>query len=169
MLDFERRKEKNIFNSLLQREESVITTEQSKSLYDISIKNENKIKKLEKDMSIIKPQIYDILNMLNLNNESLRLNNNIYKDNSNNNFTILRNELLDYINQEIKKQLKENIPFINNQLVYNNNDNKDLFFFDNNNNNLNRELPEHDSSLTTIELNKTNNINNNKEYIDRNY
>ena len=168
MIDFERRKEKNIFNSLVQREESILSTEQSKLLYEITIKNDNKIKKLEKDINIIKPQIYDIYDILNqLKNGSLN-NDIIYKEEKMYNFNdinILKNELLDYINIEIKKQLKEHFKPMNNQNI-NNNDcinnkniskkkrNKDVFNYEDSIKNINKQLLEHKNSIISLELNK---------------
>ena len=112
--------ESNYFDLLLHKIISVLSIKlriqhETPDILDSVLKKEisNRIKQVKKDIQqtwikigiVVTPscdyaQKYDILNALNLNNEALSLNNNnIYKDNSNNNFITLRNELIDYINQ----------------------------------------------------------------------
>ena len=100
MIDFERRKEKNIFNNGNKREESILTTEQTKILYDI---NDNQIKKIWKEINLIKCQIFDIVNKNN--NESIKEedSNNIILDEKrhlNGINKTFKDEILDYINKE---------------------------------------------------------------------
>ena len=124
MIDFERRKEKNIFNPIIQNEESNLTTEQSKNLYNTTIKNENYIKLIGKEINKLKSQICDIFNIINdqrIENDE----NNINKKENNYNLNIngIKKEIYDYINKEIKIQLKENIKLLLNE-YFNDNSNK---------------------------------------------
>ena len=112
MIDFESRKEKNIFNSILQRDESILNTEQTKILNEISNKYDIQIHNIWQEINKLQNQIYDILNQKK--NGSLNVeykNKNIQKDEKMSIFDLnnIKNELFDYINKEIKIQLKENI------------------------------------------------------------
>lgn len=133
MIDFERRKEKNILNPLIQKEDSILTTEQTKILYDMAIRNENQIKKIEKDINILKYQIYDILN--NYNKEYL------HKKEEN-----IKDELYNYINKEIKIQIKEQF-----KLFTTNNINSEI-----NINNINKQLINQENSIVSLNANKIN-------------
>ena len=137
-MDFERRKEKNIFNPITQNEE-ILTTEQSKNLYNITIKNENNINIIGKEINKLKCQIYDILNTINkqtIDNDY----NNINKNGNNCNIDIksLKDEIYDYINKEIKIQLKENIKSILNEYI--NNSEININLNENEINNRNKQL-----------------------------
>ena len=78
MIDFETRKEKNIFNSIIQREDPILTTEQTNIINDISIKNDNQIKNIWNEINNLKYQISNILNQINktsLGSEDNNINN----------------------------------------------------------------------------------------------
>ena len=160
MIDFERRKEKNIFNPIIQNEESNLTTEQSKNLYNTTIKNENYIKLLGKEINKLKSQIYDIFNIISeqrIENEE----NNINKKENNYNLDIngIKNEIYDYINQQIKIQLKENIKLLLNE-----------YFNDNSNKNDERNKTMHllNQKKHSMKFNKTNKTEFNEQLINPN-
>ena len=106
MLEFEKRKEKNVLNSQLRQEETLLNTEQSKFLYEITFTNTNQIKDLQNEIHILKSQMCDILNMFNdksiLNkvknksNKYLSKKEEKYDD---------KDEILEYINKEVTNQL----------------------------------------------------------------
>ena len=128
MIDFESRKEKNIFNTIMQRDESTLNTEHTNILNDISTKYDIQIDNIWKEISKLQFQIFDIVNQMkngSLNNEN---NNKNLKDEKIPNLDLnnIKNELFDYINKEIKIQLKENIEIVSlkknlNQSNYNSN------------------------------------------------
>ena len=160
MIDFERRKEKNIFNNGNKREESILTTEQTKILYDI---NDNQIKKIWKEINLIKCQIFDIVNKNN--NESIKEedSNNIILDEKrhlNGINKTFKDEILDYINKEIKKQLNNNNSnnySVNNKLSsINYNNNNILFEQEKEIQNINEKLLNHESYISSLNLNKLN-------------
>jgi len=160
MIDFERRKEKNIFNNGNKREESILTTEQTKILYDI---NDNQIKKIWKEINLIKCQIFNIVNKNN--NESIKEedSNNIILDEKrhlNGINKTFKDEILDYINKEIKKQLNNNNSnnySINNKLSsINYNNNNILFEQEKEIQNINEKLLNHESYISSLNLNKLN-------------
>ena len=117
MIDFEKRKEKNVLNSQIRQEEYLLTTEQSKFMYDITINNNNQIKDIQKEIHILKTQICDILNIFN---DKTLLN----KIKSKNTKNLLKeekkieddNNLVEFINKEIKVQINENLEILNNKL-----------------------------------------------------
>jgi len=117
MIDFEKRKEKNVLNPQIRQEEYLLTTEQSKFMYDITINNNNQIKDIQKEIHILKTQMCDILNILN----DKTLLNKINNKNTKNSFKEEKkieddNNLVEYINKEIKVQLNENMEILNNKL-----------------------------------------------------
>ena len=117
MIDFEKRKEKNVLNSQIRQEEYLLTTEQSKFMYDITINNNNQIKDIQKEIHILKTQMCDILNIFN---DKTLLN----KIKSKNTKNLLKeekkieddNNLVEFINKEIKVQINENLEILNNKL-----------------------------------------------------
>ena len=160
MIDFERRKEKNIFNPIIQNEESNLTTEQSKNLYNTTIKNENYIKLIGKEINKLKSQICDIFNIINdqrIENDE----NNINKKENNYNLNIngIKKEIYDYINKEIKIQLKENIKLLLNE-----------YFNDNSNKNDERNKTMHllNQKKHSMKFNKTNKTEFNEQLINPN-
>ena len=117
MIDFEKRKEKNVLNPQIRQEEYLLTTEQSKFIYDITINNNNQIKDIQKEIHILKTQMCDILNIFN----DKTLLNKIKNKNTKNSFKEEKkieddNNLVQYINKEIKIQLNENMEILNNKL-----------------------------------------------------
>ena len=182
MIDFETRKEKNIFNSIIQREDPILTTEQTNIINDISIKNDNQIKNIWNEINNLKYQISNILNQINktsLGSEDNNINN---KENNN----IIKDDLFDYINKEIKKQLKENIKLLLiknnlNQSTNNNNKINDLKININHNNlnyqnenirrdkqALNNEINISSLKLNKIDINQLNQFNNQNINIENN-
>ena len=179
MIDFEARKEKNIFNSISQREDPILTTEQTKIINDISIKNNNQIKNIWNEINNLKFQISNILKRINRESLGQENNSNILNKEKNNN--IIKEELFDYINKEIKILLKENIkllPFnynlnqsanyINNDLNQKNNINHNIKNRNNENENkkknyqgLNNEISITSSKLNMSQFNDQNDLINN--------
>ena len=101
MQDFQRKKDSFLlFNSMTQRDNSFINTEQSKNLYDFVLKHDNQIKRLDNDVSNIKSQLLDIkmkLPINSLNNTSLNNFLSYDENNINNIFKIkedIKNELM---------------------------------------------------------------------------
>ena len=117
MIDFEKRKENNVLNSQIRQEEYLLTTEQSKFIYDITINNNNQIKDIQKEIHILKTQMCDILNIFNdktlLNKIKNKNAKNAYKEEKK-----IEDDknLVEYINKEIKVQLNENMNVLNNKL-----------------------------------------------------
>ena len=72
MQDFQRKKDSFIlFNSLSQRDNSFINTEQSKNLYDFVLKQDNQIKRMENEISSLKSQLIDIKMKFPLNSHNI--------------------------------------------------------------------------------------------------
>ena len=118
MIEFENRKEKNILNPQSHQEETVLNTEHSKFLYEISIKNDNQIKEITKEIQILKNQMCDILNIFNnkplLNKYKNKLNNNKLKEKEDD--WNKKEKIMEYINNEVKTQINENFEVLNNNL-----------------------------------------------------
>ena len=118
MIEFENRKEKNILNPQNHQEETVLNTEHSKFLYELSIKNDNQIKEITKEIQILKNQMCDILNIFNnkplLNKYKNKLNNNKLKEKEDD--WSKKEKIMEYINNEVKTQINENFEVLNNNL-----------------------------------------------------
>ena len=161
MLDFELRKEKNIFNPIIEKDEPILTTEQSKFINNISIKSDNEIKNIRKEINQLKCQIYDILNLINTAPLSYDDQNSInkYEKIDNLNINNIKIELFDYINKEVKNQIKENIQLlsINNYLNKSTNNLNYKRNINNENNNLNNHiLNESEYNISSSKFNKIN-------------
>ena len=124
MQDFQRKKESFLlFNSMSQRDNSFIYTEQSKNLYDFVLKHDNQIKRIENDISNIKSQLLDIKMKFPLNSQNITSNNNILSFNENNTNNTYLNKLI-----EIKEDIKNDImKDINNILITQKNEMKENF------------------------------------------
>ena len=124
MQDFQRKKESFLlFNSMSQRDNSFIYTEQSKNLYDFVLKHDNQIKRIENDISNIKSQLLDIKMKFPLNSQNITSNNNILSFNENNTNNSYLNKII-----EIKEDIKNDImKDINNILITQKNEMKENF------------------------------------------
>ena len=153
MIDFEKRKEKNVLNSKIHQEECLLNTEQSKFIYEISINNNNQIKDIQKEIHILKTQMCDILNIFN--NKSI-----INKFKNKNNKTFVKeekkiedeNNLLEYINKEVKIQLNNKMDVLNDKLnIFNDNYKLEL---DNEIEIMKNELLNHEKLIMSLKNNK---------------
>ena len=128
MIEFESRKEKNIFNSTIKGDESILNTEQTKIVNEISTKYDIQINNIYAEINKLQYQIYDIINQMNNGSLNDEYNNNGNKNEKMSKFDLnnMKNELFDYINKEIKIQLKEKIELFSlkknlNESTYNSN------------------------------------------------
>ena len=165
MIDFEKRKEKNILNSQMRQEETLLNTEQSKFLYEITFSNTNQIKDLQKDINILKTQMCDILNIFNdktilnkLKNKSKKY---LFKKEEKHEE---KDELLKSINKEITNQLNENIELLNNKLVLFTNEYKSEL--ENEINQIKNELMNHDKLLISLKNDKLDKVYFNENILD---
>ena len=167
MIDFEKRKEKNILNSQLRQEETLLNTEQSKFLYEITFNNSNQIKDIQKEIQILKMQMCDILNIFNdksLLNESRYKNSNSKSSFKKEKNSEEKNELKDFIINQINTQLKENFEMLNNKIILFNDEykselNKEI-------EKINNELLNHDKLLKILKNNKLDKIDFDKNISD---
>ena len=180
MQDFQRKKDSFLlFNSISQRDNSFIYTEQSKNLYDFVLKHDNQIKRIENDMSNFKSQIIDIKMKFPLNTQTNNNSNNILPndDNNMNNSYLnkiieikedIKNDLMKDINNLLiaqKNEMKENFENFKKEIeVYNeNNINKNKIFEINDNlETLNQQLIKKDMEKNDLEEVILNKINNDK-------
>ena len=180
MQDFQRKKDSFLlFNSISQRDNSFIYTEQSKNLYDFVLKHDNQIKRIENDMSNFKSQIIDIKMKFPLNTQTNNNSNNILSndDNNMNNSYLnkiieikedIKNDLMKDINNLLiaqKNEMKENFENFKKEIeVYNeNNINKNKIFEINDNlETLNQQLIKKDMEKNNLEEVILNKINNDK-------
>ena len=180
MQDFQRKKDSFLlFNSMSQRDNSYIYTEQSKNLYDFVLKHDNQIKRIENDMSNFKSQIIDIKMKFPLNTQTNNNSNNILSNDDNNvnnsylNKIIeikedIKNDLMKDINNLLiaqKNEMKENFENFKKEIeVYNeNNINKNKIFEINDNiETLNQQLIKKDMEKNNLEDVILNKINNDK-------
>ena len=180
MQDFQRKKDSFLlFNSMSQRDNSFIYTEQSKNLYDFVLKHDNQIKRIENDMSNFKSQIIDIKMKFPLNTQTNNNSNNILPndDNNMNNSYLnkiieikedIKNDLMKDINNLLiaqKNEMKENFENFKKEIeVYNeNNINKNKIFEINDNlETLNQQLIKKDMEKNNLEEVILNKINNDK-------
>ena len=180
MQDFQRKKDSFLlFNSMSQRDNSFIYTEQSKNLYDFVLKHDNQIKRIENDMSNFKSQIIDIKMKFPLNTQTNNNSNNILSndDNNMNNSYLnkiieikedIKNDLMKDINNLLiaqKNEMKENFENFKKEIeVYNeNNINKNKIFEINDNlETLNQQLIKKDMEKNNLEDVILNKINNDK-------
>lgn len=180
MQDFQRKKDSFLlFNSMSQRDNSYIYTEQSKNLYDFVLKHDNQIKRIENDMSNFKSQIIDIKMKFPLNTQTNNNSNNILPndDNNMNNSYLnkiieikedIKNDLMKDINNLLiaqKNEMKENFENFKKEIeVYNeNNINKNKIFEINDNlETLNQQLIKKDMEKNNLEEAILNKINNDK-------
>ena len=179
MQDFQRKKDSFLlFNSMSQRDNSYIYTEQSKNLYDFVLKHDNQIKRIENDMSNFKSQIIDIKMKFPLNTQTNNNSNNILSndDNNMNNSYLnkiieikedIKNDLMKDINNLLiaqKNEMKENFENFKKEIEYNeNNINKNKIFEINDNlETLNQQLIKKDMEKNNLEEVILNKINNDK-------
>ena len=165
MIDFEKRKEKNILNSQMRQEETLLNTEQSKFLYEITFSNTNQIKDLQKEIHILKTQMCDILNIFNdktiLNKLKNKSNKYLFKKEEKHEE---KDELLKSINKEITNQLNENIELLNNKLVLFTNEYKSEL--ENEINQIKNELVSHDKLLISLKNDKLDKVYFNENILD---
>ena len=184
MQDFQRKKDSFLlFNSMSQRDNSYIYTEQSKNLYDFVLKHDNQIKRIENDMSNFKSQIIDIKMKFPLNTQTNNNSNNILSndDNNMNNSYLnkiieikedIKNDIMKDINNLLiaqKNEMKENFENFKKEIeVYNeNNINKNKIFEINDNlETLNQQLIKKDMEKNNLEEVILNKINNDKKEVN---
>ena len=178
MQDFQRKKESFLlFNSMSQRDNSFIYTEQSKNLYDFVLKHDNQIKRIENEVTNLKSQILDIKMKFPVNSQTNVLSNNFlsYDENNTNNSYLnkiiqikedIKNDIIKDINNILiaqKKEAKENfenfkkeIQLLNEEKINNNK----ILEINDSLENLNQQLiqkEEEKSNLENVILNKINN------------
>jgi DNA repair exonuclease SbcCD ATPase subunit len=115
MEDFQRKKDSNQrLNTITQRENSYILSDQTKNLYDFVLKHDSQIKTIESEMNNLKSQLTEVITKLSLN-PSQNINNNYWDENNNSssfNQIIkykedIKNDLMKDINNVIISQKKE--------------------------------------------------------------
>ena len=165
MLEFEKRKEKNVLNSQLRQEETLLNTEQSKFLYEITFTNTNQIKDLQNEIHILKSQMCDILNMFNDKSILNKIKNksNKYLSKKEEKYDD-KDEILEYINKEVTNQLNENIEDLNNKLVLFTDEYKSEL--DNEISQIKNELMNHEKLLITLKNNKVDKVDFNKNILN---
>ena len=158
MTDFQRRKEKNILNSLNERnDQKHLSIDQSKFYEMNTLRYDEKIKKIEKDITMLKCQLYDVLHNSKKENKVSKFNNNNISEEEKNSDSIKKGELLNYIKNEIKLQLKEQIKLIKSNEINNYDiglNNKTQLDFDLKN--INKQLLNQENSLLSLNSNKLN-------------
>ena len=180
MQDFQRKKDSFLlFNSMTQRDNSFINTEQSKNLYDFVLKHDNQIKRIENDLANMKSQLIDVKMKFPLNSQNNNSTNNFisYDENNKNNSYLnkiiqikedIKNELMKDINNILinqKKEMKDNFENLKQEI--------ELFTEDKTNNNkileindnletLNQQLMQKDEEKNNLENIILNKINNDK-------
>ena len=178
MQDFQRKKDSFlIFNSMSQRDNSFMYSEQSKNLYDFVLKHDNQIKRIENEVTNLKSQILDIKMKFPVNSQTSVLSNNFlsYDENNTNNSYLnkiiqikedIKNDIIKDINNILiaqKKETKENfenfkkeIQLLNEEKINNNK----ILEINDSLENLNQQLiqkEEEKSNLENVILNKINN------------
>ena len=178
MQDFQRKKDSFlIFNSMSQRDNSFMYSEQSKNLYDFVLKHDNQIKRIENEVTNLKSQILDIKMKFPVNSQTNVLSNNFlsYDENNTNNSYLnkiiqikedIKNDIIKDINNILiaqKKETKENfenfkkeIQLLNEEKINNNK----ILEINDSLENLNQQLiqkEEEKSNLENVILNKINN------------
>jgi len=158
MTDFQRRKEKNILNSLNERnDQKHLSIDQSKFYEMNTLRYDEKIKKIEKDITMLKCQLYDVLHNSKKENKVSKFSNNNISEEEKNSDSIKKGELLNYIKNEIKLQLKEQIKLIKSNEINNYDiglNNKTQLDFDLKN--INKQLLNQENSLLSLNSNKLN-------------
>ena len=179
MQDFQRKKDTFLLfnNSVSQRDNSFIYSEQSKNLYDFVLKHDNQIKRMENEMTNLKSQILDIKMKFPTNSQNISLSNNFltFDENNTNNSYLnkiiqikedIKNDIIKDINNILiaqKKETKENfenfkkeIQLLNEEKINNNK----ILEINDSLENLNQQLiqkEEEKSNLENVILNKINN------------
>ena len=102
MTDFQRRKEKNILDSLKERDEQKLLTPEQSKYYEINMRYDDKIKKIEKDITMLKCQLYDILHNPKKEIKANKFNNSNINEEEKNSDSVMKGELLSFIKNEIK-------------------------------------------------------------------
>ncbi len=157
MTDFQRRKEKNILDSLKERDEQKPLTPEQSKYYEINMRYDDKIKKIEKDITMLKCQLYDILHNPKKEIKANKFNNSNINEEEKNPDSFIKGELLSFIKNEIKLQLKEQIKFftLNEKNNYDMSlNNKKQLEFDLKN--INKQLLNQENSLLSLHSNKLN-------------
>ena len=179
MQDFQRKKDTFLLfnNSVSQRDNSFIYSEQSKNLYDFVLKHDNQIKRMENEMTNLKSQILDIKMKFPTNSQNISLSNNFLNSDENNinnsylNKIIqikedIKNEIIKDINNILisqKKETKENFENFKKEIQLFNEEkinNSKILEINDSLENLNQQLiqkEEEKSNLENIILNKINN------------
>ena len=179
MQDFQRKKDTFLLfnNSVSQRDNSFIYSEQSKNLYDFVLKHDNQIKRMENEMTNLKSQILDIKMKFPTNSQNISLSNNFLTSDENNinnsylNKIIqikedIKNEIIKDINNILiaqKKETKENFENFKKEIQLFNEEkinNSKILEINDSLENLNQQLiqkEEEKSNLENIILNKINN------------
>ena len=179
MQDFQRKKDTFLLfnNSVSQRDNSFIYSEQSKNLYDFVLKHDNQIKRMENEMTNLKSQILDIKMKFPTNSQNISLSNNFLTSDENNinnsylNKIIqikedIKNEIIKDINNILiaqKKETKENFENFKKEIQLFNEEkinNSKILEINDSFENLNQQLiqkEEEKSNLENIILNKINN------------
>jgi hypothetical protein len=135
MQEFQRKKDKNLlfFNNFTDRDNSNISTDQTKNLYDYTLKHEGQIKRMEAEISNIKSQLIDLSVKYSFNTQKNNIEENInssyldqiiaYKEDIKNDLMKDINNLIISQYNEFKEKfenLKEKIELFNDEKFNNN-------------------------------------------------
>ena len=175
MQDFQRKKDSFLlFNSVTQRDNSFIYTEQSKNLYDFVLKHDNQIKRMDNDISNIKSQLLDIKMKLPINSQNNTNTSNFLSYDENNINKIIqikediKNELMKDINNILitqKNEMKENFQNLKQEIeLYNDSkgNNDKILEINETLESLNQQLLQKDEEKNNLENVILNKINNDK-------
>ena len=163
MLDFQRKKDSNILGSVTPRDTSFLYIDQSKNLYDIMLKHDNQMKKMESEIINLRSQILEISSKLPI----LSQNNNYIDPEKNNLLINLKEEIKDDLIKDLnsviiaqKSEFKEQIDSLREEIEiidYNKNNNNKIMEINNSLHNLNQQLMlnnEEKNNLENIIINK---------------
>ena len=181
MLDFHRKKEANILHSVTQRDHSVLSPDQSKTIYDYVLKHDSQIKEIQLEMFNFKSQLIEMAMKSSFTQNSINNSINLASYSHNNNFLSqikkfkneIKNELISTINEtinsNIKKELKEQIDDLKEEFEsFNNERNNENKFIEINKSleNMNQKLMINNEEKNNLEHIIFNKVNNNKIEID---
>ena len=111
MLDFQRKKDTSLLNTMTQRDNSFLPLEQSKNIYDYVLKHDSQINEMKSEIFNLKSQMMDIV-MKSSFPKNTSDNNNNSKETDNLYFTKIKN-----FKNEIKSELMLSINDMVNESI----------------------------------------------------
>ena len=124
MQDFQRKKDTNsIINTVTQKDNTFLFSEQSKNLYDFALKHDSQIKRMESEIANLKSQLVDMTMKVSINSSQNKNNNNYMDFEQNNNNISYLNQIMKF-KDDIKNDLMNDI---NNIIISQNNEFKEKF------------------------------------------